>query len=384
MPLLRTATSLVDVFNPAVSSSSDSLTTLLAGMSAGQWKAIPNSKMRTVGYSDDTGQSDYNSAIATANLGNTHLAAVMSGAWGSGCVDTKRARFLVEGGGHLDYYGNEVYAFSFSTLTWSRVTTPDDSRLLAAADQTFPNGNPVSCHAYSNMIYNATQDAYYCHGGTSQTGSENNTLFKFDCAIAGRNNPAGTWTSIGALPSAGGAEFWGFMDGSGNHWIYTRDRAINKFVPPSTITKVNFSNQSGAFDHSTAIYIPATNKALLIGNGSYDSFDVATPEITAVTASGSAATSITNAIGPGLALSPGGSVVAYIGGPTLLIGNPSTNSWSSHSTTDDPTNPVPSAVGDGVFGRFAYLGTVNGVTYNCYIVFTDVDTFGYVWKPDIS
>ena len=43
-------------------------------------------------------------------------AGAITGAWNGAALDTKRNRLLVTGGGHLDYAGNEIYAFDFGTL----------------------------------------------------------------------------------------------------------------------------------------------------------------------------------------------------------------------------------------------------------------------------
>ena len=55
---------------------------------------LPNTKIRSV-------------LPATPQMGN---AGSLINAWNGGTVDTARSRLLVWGGGHADYYGNEMYA----------------------------------------------------------------------------------------------------------------------------------------------------------------------------------------------------------------------------------------------------------------------------------
>ena len=45
-------------------------------------------------------------------------------AWTGAAFDKRRQRLLVSGGGHNDYGGNEVYAFSLMDLKWLRLTDP--------------------------------------------------------------------------------------------------------------------------------------------------------------------------------------------------------------------------------------------------------------------
>jgi hypothetical protein len=46
-------------------------------------------------------------------------------AYSGGVYDLVHHQFLIFGGGHADYWGNEVCAFSPATLTWKRMYEPD-------------------------------------------------------------------------------------------------------------------------------------------------------------------------------------------------------------------------------------------------------------------
>ncbi len=55
-------------------------------------------------------------------------------AYSGGVYDSIHHQFLIFGGGHADYWGNEVCAFSPATLTWKRMYEPD-------AQARYTNGN---------------------------------------------------------------------------------------------------------------------------------------------------------------------------------------------------------------------------------------------------
>src|SRR5213593_285726 len=85
-----------------------------ATMPADSWLVAPNTNMSAV--------TPVNGQFA-GTWGTDGPWAVIA-AWGGGALDTQRSRLVLWGGGHADYYGNELYAFDIPTLTWSRVTDP--------------------------------------------------------------------------------------------------------------------------------------------------------------------------------------------------------------------------------------------------------------------
>lgn len=78
------------------------------------WDELPNTHMRYVCPPNTT---EYNFADRCNNAIN---------AWSGGVLDTLRNRLLIWGGGHGDYYGNEVYALNLNGFTFSRLTDPND------------------------------------------------------------------------------------------------------------------------------------------------------------------------------------------------------------------------------------------------------------------
>lgn len=79
------------------------------------WLDIANTQIRSVCPPDNFGGSGY----AFTSYCNGVI-----DAWNGGVFDTARNRFIIWGGGHHDYSGNEVYALNMNTLTLSRLTDP--------------------------------------------------------------------------------------------------------------------------------------------------------------------------------------------------------------------------------------------------------------------
>jgi hypothetical protein len=63
---------------------------------------------------------------------------------------------LLTGGGHGDYYGNEVYAFDAGTRRWARLSEPSPGGPDAAVDYDegeYAPGIPLSSHTYQHLQY---------------------------------------------------------------------------------------------------------------------------------------------------------------------------------------------------------------------------------------
>ena len=92
-------------------------------------------------------------------------------AWSGGAMDTKRNRFILRGGGHGNYGGNELYAFDMDSLTWSRLTDPtpyDDLDVHCSRKSNFLiDGQPRSIHTYDGDAYIPHIDSICNTYGTS-------------------------------------------------------------------------------------------------------------------------------------------------------------------------------------------------------------------------
>ena len=92
---------------------------------------------------------------------------------------------VVTGGGHADYYGNEVYVFDLATERWTRINNPSTALTgLGDTDPTcdwehgeYGDGSPMASHTYNNLqvipngvkglLVNSLSSALYGSGGRS-------------------------------------------------------------------------------------------------------------------------------------------------------------------------------------------------------------------------
>ena len=79
------------------------------------WHELPGTTLQTVCPPNNFGGTDYEFS------GNCRMVTM---AWNSAVMDTRRNRLIVWGGGHGDYLGNEVYALDLKPLKVSRLTDP--------------------------------------------------------------------------------------------------------------------------------------------------------------------------------------------------------------------------------------------------------------------
>lgn len=95
-------------------------------------------------------------------------------AWGSAALATGRGvhgSMIHWNGGHVDYWGNEVYSFDLSTLTWSRLNSCSPYFASTVADGVFPDNTPAVPHNYHLVGYASSVNKFYTmrrettHGG---------------------------------------------------------------------------------------------------------------------------------------------------------------------------------------------------------------------------
>ncbi len=81
-------------------------------------------------------------------------------AWTGGAIDRENLKMYFHGGGHNDYYGNEVYEFDIRSGQWTRLTDPSPlthyyfeeihNRYCYIPD---PDKYPVSAHTYDGLVF---------------------------------------------------------------------------------------------------------------------------------------------------------------------------------------------------------------------------------------
>jgi hypothetical protein len=89
-------------------------------------------------------------------------------AWSGGIADEARNRIIIWGGGHNDYFGNEIYALDLNSLKLTRLNDP--SPLQPGPEPRpckpdLPDGKANTRHTYGGLSYIAHADRMYVFGG---------------------------------------------------------------------------------------------------------------------------------------------------------------------------------------------------------------------------
>lgn len=141
-------------------------------------------------------------AVRLANVGQGDSTRVFK-AWGSAALATglgTHGSMIHWNGGHTDYYGNEVYRFDLSTLTWSRLSdqSPPPYSSTNWVNGLRDDGNPAVPHTYHYVGYRPTGNEFWTsrRETTNAGGGGTMQVSRFDL-------DTNTWTShIGSNPAA--------------------------------------------------------------------------------------------------------------------------------------------------------------------------------------
>ncbi len=89
-------------------------------------------------------------------------------AWSAGVMDTRRNRLILWGGGHNDYYGNELYALNLNGLTLTRLNDPGPINPFRSTTcvSALSDGSPNSRHTYDGVAYLEHNDRLWAFGGS--------------------------------------------------------------------------------------------------------------------------------------------------------------------------------------------------------------------------
>lgn len=337
-----------------------SLPSGLDAIAPGTWYQVPNSAL------DDAGIYP-----SPKPLGNLTSRAVMD-AWSGGAYDSTRDRLLVHGGGHGDYAGNEIYAFSIRDLTWSRIWGPTPNNQIppqpATADETYTNGDPRAVHSYAGLIYLPKQDRLWRHGGSlwSGSGGFSSATWTFDLvkgAWERQADLAGAYIPNAAYdPQTGHI----FLEKYNFLWDYD----------PAADTYTKRSKQSAGYSPTGgAVIDQRTRQFIFWGDGKLYSYQLDTYPTSLVIRTTTGATEV-QAGRPALAWDDDAqAIVGWNGGTAVYTLDTRAWTWTKHDA--DPANTVtPDAPNSaGTFGRFQYLPS-----HHCFALVNRTSGSVYVFK----
>ena len=282
------------------------------------------------------------------------------------------------GGGHGDYYGNEVYAFGpleAATPAWQRITDPT---IPAPIDTPRSGSYPVARHTYDTLAYLSSVNKMIAFGapGYSNAGFTYASVDVFDFAV----NPGGgsPWSALPNLSNGNGLigafsaynpstnKAWALGTGNGTG-LHCYDVAANALT---TYAKDN-PYSAGASNYNVGAVIPASNIFVFVDAGGVvrclnlntPTDAIYTPSVTGSAPSGNVAIKWDATNNRFVAKSAqGGRQLWFLapGAPPTAGGG--TWAWTSVTPAGGDTPPAASGSDYGYYGRFQVVnGAMNGV-----------------------
>jgi len=340
-------------------------------LKAGEWYEVPNSHMSAV---------DPCPANNCAYTGTNGQQSVM-GAWGGGAFDSKRDRLICWGGGHGNYGGNEVYAFSLDSLNWRRLTDPSSiAGYNSSTHGILPDGRPVSTHTYDQLAYMPGRDLMFASSPASwpvaDGGDLHSWLFNFS---------SNTWQLGASVPGSSSSPYgnaavcdpvtghvWYKVVGGSGH-LYEYDPAKDSW------TDHNGTAQSIWLDGITAAVDPVDRIMVAIGEGFFGVWQLgSSSNILYTTPATTGDASRVQSSAPGFAWDPVSNVfVSWSGGANVYTLDPKSWQWTVRAPAAGnmviPTAPQST----GTFGRFQYCSS-----RNIFVVVNDNAQNVFVYKLD--
>ncbi|MGE0763907.1 MAG: hypothetical protein AB7N80_11565 [Bdellovibrionales bacterium] len=290
-------------------------------------------------------------------------------------MDTKRNRLLVWGGGHNDYYGNEIYAVNLTSKTIQRLNDP--GLPLAPMDGSYGppaiagGTQPNSRHTYDGLAYMENVDKLFVIGGAyaGVNGAFGSDIWTFDLVTMRweRKTPSGpTPRPVPGLVTA-------YDPNSGKVFIHD-DHYLYRYDPMTNVI-AQVSGDNAMTYTMTAVIDPVRKRMLIVGSGSVYSYDIssASGPYTRQTLSTSGGNPIVSSGYPGLAYSDeAAAIVAWNGGDAAYVFNFDSATWTAKSFPGGPG----SAQQTGTYKRFSYSKAlkafvlVNDMQQNAYLLKT--------------
>ncbi len=316
--------------------------------------------------------------------GNTGCPGVIE-AQNGGIADTVNNRMLIWGGGHQDYYGNEVYSLNLNAnpIATTRITNNTPASQLnftncqTTGDTVQPDGQPTARHTYDDLVFmpprGASGQMFSFGGALSNCGYSYADTWTFDLSTLAWNHLKDQNTS-GQPPACNACvNDWDpntnlvhlFVTDTGdlaNLWTY--DPAANSYTRRSTANNVVSNLQlGGAIDVGRKVFVT-------LGNGAFFKVDISSGSSYAIQNIAGTVTGCSvpmSATSPGVAYDPiNKDLVIWQGGNTVYVFNADTNACTTVTYPNGPPspphadplgNPYPSGSQqlDGTFGRFRYF-----------------------------
>lgn len=332
----------------------------------GEWYQIPNSRLDQAGVFPSP---------AAPSLNGVGVAAVME-AWGGGAFDLTRNRFFFNGGGHGDYGGNEIYAFSLITNTWSRIWGPSANAAVQTEVDQYADGNPTSVHSYCGLLYLPGHDKYFRTCGSRYGGSGGGTNGTWYW-----NPITSTWTRKTNCPQ-NHVTIMSAYDPVTDRVYLTGDKAGFYEYNPNTDTFISRASIGGipVGDMEMGCAIDPDNRLFVCaGNGGFFAINLNTWAVTEPASTGG--TNIISKRGPALEWDPvSRRIVCWYGGATTYSLNTSTWVFTANSPAGANTVTPPTELNQRILGGFPHSKWRYWPAKNVFLLVNTISSSVYAYR----
>ena len=309
---------------------------------------LPNTRLRAV-CAAENGFSQVSGAWGCPAI---------TGAWNSGVFDTRRNRMIIWGGGHNDYYGNELYAVNLDTQTVERLNSPGLPTASTSSCQTaIANGSqPNSRHTYDGIEYVPTLDRMFAFGGSlacsvGNFGSDT-WMFDFGTMRWSRMNPSGPIPDGDAGMMTAFDPVTGLIFLHDRRHLYSYDPAADRYTQLSSAAESLGYHMVGSIDPQRRRFVIAGYDRNA-GGGRLYAYDIGPgSNYSMQRLSSTGATAVLGNYYPGLEYDPVGDRFVAWGENsrnTVYFLDLDTRTWTSTTYAGAPT-----PVGNGTHGRLRY------------------------------
>lgn len=381
----------------------DQMAACLATMATNTWKdastcVATNSTVRAVAWNctaqpcSSNGQPGTPSdAPTTASLiGGADVSGVMTD-WGGGTYDSDDKMLIVWGGGHLGYYGNELYGFSLPTLQWQRLSVPSSLNGFTKGGNAFtmPDGNPIAPHTYNGLDYVSGTGLFQLATAGNDLGNSSNQSWKQ--TVSGLSPTAyNHWAAISGIPNVFLGQISGLDPSSSKLYVWGGFASVPIASLSSPYTGAWVSTGGNAINNGTTYtgaIQPGVQFVAAGANASTTSNFLAANISTGneITRAFIGDASIPNCGNPGFVWDATVSqFIGWCGGKNIATLNPSTYVFTlvtvggtvTPSCTDAHCTSATGVLSEGVFGRFQCLRPV----YSACIAVNTVDDHVFIYK----
>lgn len=283
-------------------------------------------------------------------------------------TDTTNNRMILTGGGHNDYWGNQIYVMDPVAGTTTRVSDPSPNQNNSG--QVNPDGTSPSSHTQQGLVYLPTENAVLKWAlGVGASPQAQTVTWWIDM-----NTTPPSWVQKGSLPTGAGISGGNLVldpTSGSNEYVYFigyLENTIYRYQPsidhwttmpnPGSIIVIN--GGTCAFNGTGVLYCAGAKE---LGGGGPSSgvytYNVAAGTFTNITGTLTGCTGLYSQSNPGFVWdSDSSKFVGYVGtGNDVTVFDPVALSCSTVTNSGGPSDPLADTY--GIYGLFQYYPSLH-------------------------